>query len=65
MVKYRLNREGFHFFLILLFVLTAAVLRNVSLLIILAGIMTGLLLLQWRIACRTLLGLRIKRDLPK
>lgn len=64
MVKYRLNREGFHFFLILLFVLTAAVLRNVSLLIILAGIMTGLLLLQWRIACRTLLGLRIKRDLP-
>ena len=64
LVKYRLTREGFHFLLILLFVLTAAVLRNVSLLIVLAGVMTGLLLLQWRVAFRTLMGLSITRNLP-
>ncbi len=63
-VRYRFTREGFNFLLILLFVLIAAILRNVSLLIILAGVMTGLMLLQWRIAYRTLLGLNVTRRLP-
>ncbi len=63
-VRYRLSREGFNFLLILFFVLVAAILRNVSLLIILAGVMTGLMILQWRIAYQTLQGLQVNRRLP-
>jgi uncharacterized protein (DUF58 family) len=63
-VRFALSREGFHFALILLFVLLGAVLRDISLLVVLAGVMFGLLLIQWRLASGTLADLRLTRQAP-
>jgi uncharacterized protein (DUF58 family) len=63
-VRFRLTREGVHFVGLLLFVFLGAVIRDINLLILLAGAMIGLLLLQWRFNARTLLGLSARRRLP-
>ncbi len=63
-VRFRLSREGFHFLMILLFILVGAVLRDISLLVVLAGLMFALLLIQWRVGLRTVTGLEIKREVP-
>lgn len=63
-VRFRLSREGLHFVLILLFILIGAVLRDVSLLIILAGVMFALLLIHWRLGRQTVTGLELRREAP-
>lgn len=63
-VRFRLSREGFHFVLILLFILVGAVLRDISLLIVLAGLMFALLLIQWRIGRHSIAGLELRREVP-
>lgn len=65
MVRFRLTREGVHYIGILLFIFIGAMLRDINLLILLAGAMIGLLLLQWRFNVRTLVGLTAKRLLPR
>ncbi|MGN6545463.1 MAG: DUF58 domain-containing protein [Aureliella sp.] len=62
--RFRLSREGFHFVLILLFILVGAVLRDISLLVVLAGVMLGLLFIQWRVGLRSVWGLELKREVP-
>lgn len=64
-VKFRLTREGVHFVGILSFIFVGAVLRDINLLILLAGSMIGLLLLQWRFNTSTLVGLNVRRRLPR
>ncbi len=63
LVRFRLSREGFHFLLILLFILIGAVLRDISLLVLLAGVMFALLLIQWRVGRRSVSGLEFKREM--
>lgn len=62
--SFRLTREGIHFLGVLLFVFLGAVIREINLLILIAGSMIGLLVLQWRFNSRTLIGLTLKRRLP-
>lgn len=62
-VRFRLSREGVNFVLILLFILIGAVLRDISLLVILAGVMIALLLIQWRLGKRTITHLEVRREL--
>lgn len=64
-VRFRLTREGVHYIGILLFIFLGALLRDINLLILLAGAMIGLLLLQWRFNTRTLIGLTAQRYLPR
>ncbi len=64
-VKFRLTREGVHFVAVLLFIFIGAVIREINLLILLAGSMIGLLVLQWRFNTRTLLKLTARRRLPQ
>ena len=61
--RFRLSREGLHFVLILLFILIGAVLRDVSLLIVLAGVMFALLLIQWRVGRQSVASLELKREI--
>ncbi len=63
-VRFRLTREGVHFLAVLLFIFVGAVIREINLLILLAGAMIGLLILQWRFNSRTLIGLTLDRRLP-
>ncbi len=64
-VRFRLTREGVHYIGILLFIFVGAMLRDINLLILLAGAMIGLLILQWRFNTRTLIGLSTTRFLPR
>lgn len=63
-VRFRLSREGFHFLMILLFILVGAVLRDISLLVVLAGLMFALLLIQWRVGIRSVTALQMQREVP-
>lgn len=64
-VRFRLTREGVHFMGVLLFIFLGALLRDINLLILLAGSMVGLVLLQWRFNTRSLIGLTAERFLPR
>lgn len=61
----KLTREGVHFAFLAFFVVTGAVMRDVNLLVLLAGVLFGILFLQWRICRRTLSLVRAERVLPR
>lgn len=63
-VRFRLTREGYHFLFVLSFIFIGAVIREINLLILLAGTMIGLLLLQWRFSKQILFRLKCKRRQP-
>ena len=63
-LKTRPTREGYQVLFLTLFVLVGAILRDVNLLIILAGILISMFFLQWRLCFRTLVGLRVLRKVP-
>jgi uncharacterized protein (DUF58 family) len=56
--------EGFYFLFVVLFVLGGAVLRNVNLLVALAGLMVATLLIHYQLIVRQLAGLNIERVVP-
>lgn len=60
----RFTREGWHLLFILVFVLISTVLQNVNLLALLASLIAGMFIIQWRICRRSLLYLAISRKLP-
>ncbi|WP_145343661.1 DUF58 domain-containing protein [Rosistilla ulvae] len=60
----RLTRSGYHFGFVALFTIVGAVVRDLNLLAILAGLLIGTLIIQWRFARGTLLGLTVARQLP-
>ncbi len=57
-------REGWYYLLVLGFVLCGAMLREVNLLLVLAGMLIGPLVLSWRMVVVTLRGLEIRRRMP-
>ena len=57
-------REGWYYLVIAVLVLVGAVSKEVNLLLILAGMLLGALLLNWRVVRATLRGLKIERQLP-
>jgi hypothetical protein len=63
-VRFRLTREGAHLVFIVVFIFVGAVLRDLSLLILIAAAMIGLLLLQWRLSLGTMARLSVARRIP-
>jgi uncharacterized protein (DUF58 family) len=64
-IKVGLTREGWQFSFMLGFIIFAAILQDINLLILTSGAFAGLLLMQWRLSKRSLVGLRIKRIFPE
>jgi uncharacterized protein (DUF58 family) len=64
-VSTRLTREGLQFLFMIAFILFGAVLRDVNLLIFLAGSLLAMVLIQWRVCARTLLDVTVDRRLPR
>ncbi len=60
-----ITREGFYYLFVLAFVFTGAVLREINLMLVLAGMMLGPLVFNWRIARRMIRAVRIERVLPQ
>src|SRR5690606_31625150 len=60
-----LTREGVYYVIVLAFIIGGAVLREVNLLVILAGLMIGPLLFSWRWAAVSLANLSVERRLPR
>ena len=60
-----IRREGWYYLFVLAFVLTGAVLREINLLMILAGMMIGPLLVNWRMAVAALKNIDVRRTLPE
>ncbi len=63
-VRFGLTREGYHLLFIVVFIFVGAVLRDISLLILIAASMIGLLILQWRFNISTIRRLTAKRRIP-
>lgn len=59
------TREGGYYVLVLAFVLTGAMLRDINLMMLIAGMMAGLWLYNWRKAATTLRRLAIRRSCPE
>jgi uncharacterized protein (DUF58 family) len=57
--------EGWYYIAVLSFIFGGAVLRNVNLLVALAGLMLAPVLLNWRLAVTSLRGLQLRRRLPE
>jgi len=57
----RLTREGWYYLLVLAFVVTGALLREINLLIIMSGLLIGPLLLNWRMVVGALRPLKVSR----
>ena len=62
--KTSITREGAYYLFVLAFVLTGAVLREINLMLVLAGMMIGPLVVNWRIARRMTRGLTVVRRAP-
>ncbi len=60
-VRFRLTREGANLVFVVVFIFVGAVLRDISLLILIAAAMIGLLLLQWRFNITTIARLHATR----
>jgi len=60
-----LTREGWYYLAVLAFIIGGAVLRNVNLLVVLAGMMIAPLLFNWRLVMASLSGLSARRKLPE
>lgn len=58
------TREGLHFAFLITFILVGAIIRDVNLLVILAGVLIAMMILQGRLAARTLYNLHVQRRVP-
>lgn len=61
----RLTREGFFYIAVLTFVFIAAMLADMNLLMVLAGMLAGPLWFNYRFVSLTLRGLEVRRRLPR
>ncbi len=64
LAKIRVTREGWQFLFMLAFIVFAAILQDINLLILISGAFAALFLLQWRLSKRTLVGIRVQRLIP-
>ena len=53
--------EGWYYLIILVFILGGAILRDINLLMLVAGLMAGPILLNWRLAVRALRNVQVRR----
>ena len=60
-----LSREGWYYLAVLTFIVAGAVLKNVNLLVALAGMMIAPLVINWRLVMASLSGLSVRRKLPE
>lgn len=60
-----IGHEGFYYLFVMAFIMGGAALRDVNLLFVLAGLMVGPLLLNWRIVVQAVRQLDVERRLPK
>ena len=58
-------REGWYYLVVLGFVVGGALMRQINLLLIIAGMMAGPLLYNWREVIASLKGLHVRRKLPE
>jgi len=58
-------REGLSYLMVTALVLAGALIRDMNLLMILAGMLVGPLWLSWRLVTRTLRGLELRRQMPR
>lgn len=63
--RIRLRREGWYYVGVLAFIVGGAALRQVNLLVILAGLMVGPLIFNWRLVSAAVRGLSAGRRLPR
>ena len=59
-----LRPEGWYYLFVIVFVVGGAVLRNVNVLVALAGLMAAALVLHWHLVLRSLSGIDVTRTLP-
>jgi uncharacterized protein (DUF58 family) len=60
-----LSREGWYYLAVLAFIVAGAILKNVNLLVALAGMMIAPLIINWRLVMANLSGLVVRRKLPE
>jgi uncharacterized protein (DUF58 family) len=60
----RLCVDGWYYLLVLAFVLTAAMAREMNLMLVLVGMLLGPLLFSWRLVVATMGGLKVRRKMP-
>jgi uncharacterized protein (DUF58 family) len=63
--RIRLRREGWYYVCVLAFIIGGAALRQVNLLVVLAGLMVGPLIFNWRLVAAIIRQLSVKRRLPR
>lgn len=63
-VRTRITRNGIHMAFVALFAVLGGSIRGFNLLVILAGLMVGILIMQWRFCRAALPGLSVRRMLP-
>jgi uncharacterized protein (DUF58 family) len=63
--KITICREGWYYLFVLSFIIGGAILRQVNLLVVLAGLMFGPLLFHWRLVAATLRRITVRRRLPE
>ncbi|NQT17655.1 MAG: DUF58 domain-containing protein [Planctomycetes bacterium] len=59
-----LSMEGWYYLAVVAFVFTAAMLREMNLILVLVGTLIGPLLFSWRLVVATLNGLEVRRKMP-
>ncbi len=62
--SHRLTRLGFHFLFVGTFAMLGGALRGFNLLLVLAGLMVGALIMQWRWSRRSVESVSVQRRLP-
>lgn len=62
--KHRLTRLGFHFLFVGTFAMLGGALRGFNLLLVLAGLIVGTLIMQWRWSRRSVEAVSVNRRLP-
>ncbi len=60
-----ITSEGWYYLVLLAFLLAAAMLREINLLLLLAALLSGPMLLCWRLVVITLRGLEVRRHMPR
>jgi len=63
-IRVSICREGWYYLFVVLFILGGAIMREVNLLVILAGMMIGPVIFNWRFVRSSLQGLKITRKFP-
>ncbi|MCA9175251.1 MAG: hypothetical protein KDB14_12270, partial [Planctomycetales bacterium] len=58
------TREGWYYLFVVLFIIGGSVLREVNLLVVLAGLMIGPFLFNWRLVSRSMRRLAVRRTYP-